>query len=315
MNKGRDKFRRFARGKHRKGKIMRLAMIFLPLLLLFSMCSAFMGHGGHRGHRHGRSGAFHQTQHGEFNRDGKGCRGHHCGMEENSSTTAAAVPAATVQPNVPENTGFDELKIIQSALDRAVVGEDITVQQRNLIMAQEAQRLTEMEDQKSEEETVAPAPAAGNNNENSSNQAGAQPQTGRESRNHHRRRGFSPIGFLIGGLFKLGLLFFLLSFIAKRFGFRPWRQPLGFRRWQQAYADAWGTPVSEETPVTPEEDEDDDIARELEREEQKQQAQQAQQVQQAQQKKAKEDQTAQSEKDDESTDSSDKNQTDDKNAA
>lgn len=302
MNKHRDKFRHFARGRHRKGKFMRLAMVFLPLLLLFSMCSAFMGHCGHGHGRHGRHGEhseFYAGHHSESNRTNKRCR-HNCDAQEASGSTNA--PVSTPQANAAnEDEPLDELMIIQDALDRAVTGEDITVQQRNLIMAQETRRFTEKKEneQKNEEET--PAAAASSN---SSNQTASQAQV-RGERRHHRHRGFSPIGFLLGGLLKLGLLFFLLSFIAKRFGFRPWRQSLGFRRWQEAYADAWGEPVSRETPVAPEEDEEeDDIARELEREEQRQQAQQAQQ------KKAKEDQAAKK-----SEDVSDDSKPEDKNAA
>jgi len=304
MNKHQHKFRHFARGRHRKGKFMRLAMIFLPILLLFSMCSAFMGHGGHRHGGHGRGGEFHSSQNGEFNQYAKGYR-HDRGFQEAAPSASANVPANVPQANAQsKDENLDELTIIQDALQRALVGEDITSEQYNRIMAQETLRFTEKKDEEKKKEEEAPAPAASSN---STNQTTPQPQMRGESRRHHRHRGFSPIGFLIGGLFKLGLLFFLLSLLARYFGFRPWRQSLGFRRWQQAYTDAWGSPVSQETPVPPEdEDEDsfsDDIARELEREEQRQQAQQAQQN------KAEDDQAAKSE------DVSDESKPEDKNAA
>lgn len=298
MNKHRDKFRHFARGRHRKGKFMRLAMIFLPLLLLFSMCSAFMGDCGRRDGRDGRHDGYSQAQNREFKQCMKGHRDKR-GCQEAAPSASADVSASTPQANAQsQDETLDELTIIQDALQRALIGKEITSEQYNSIIAQETLRFTEKKEEEQKNEEAAPAASS-----NSSNQTTAEPRMRGESRRHNRRGGFSPIGFLI----KLGLLFFVLSFIARGFGFRPWRQSLGFRRWQQAYADAWGSPVREETPVgAKEEDEDDDIARELEREEQRQQAQRAQQ---AQQKKAEEDQAAKSK------DVSDDSKPEDKNAA
>ena len=206
---------------------MRLVMIALPVLLLLTIFSAFVG-GGHR-HRHR----------------------HHDDADFGGRHSRYNQPSASIH----------DLTIINKALERAVVNEHITPEQLKNIVKQEVQRLQDRQ--------------AGRNN----NAQAPQPEFGAENRrfNHHRRRCFSPLFWLVGGLFKLGLLVLLLTLLSRFFGFRPWRRSLGFRRWQQAYADASGTPVDKETPVPPE-DEDlftDDIARELEREEEAQKARQS----------------------------------------
>ena len=220
---------------------MRLVMIALPVLLVLTIFSAFVG-GGHR-HRH--------RHHDDADFGGRHSRYNQPSTSVHSRNSVAQNPSEIAL----------NITIINNALERAVVNEHITPEQSNKILNQEVQRL---------QDTL-----AGRNN----NAQAPQPEFGAENRrfNHHRRRCFSPLFWLIGGLFKLGLLVLLLTLLSRFFGFRPWRRSLGFRRWQQAYADPSGTPVDKETPVPPE-DEDlftDDIARELEREEQAQKARQS----------------------------------------
>lgn len=303
-----DKYRHFAKGKHRCGRFFRLARIVLPVFLMFAMLSACMGH--RHGHKHGHGDArYHDSDFG-----GRHSRFHEEPASSNVPNTPANVPSSAADaPSTPAQSASnatpqdaldDELLIVTEALERAVLDGHITQEQMAKVYFEEKERISDVKagmdaaaqagmDAAAQAATNSaaqagtnPAAQAGTNSaaqaggnrgseagRNSNAQAGQEEFRSESRRSHrHRRGGFSPIGFIIAGLFKLGLLFLLFSAMSRFFGFRPWRRPLGFRRWQEAYADAWGTPFKEETPVAPEDDEDDDIARELEREEQAQKA-------------------------------------------